>query len=79
MALLVKASATLRNYLDGYDPVKGVELDVGSGLTVSQVAERLGIPVDKIKIIMVNGVSKDLDCILTNRDRLGLFPPVGGG
>lgn len=49
------------------------------GETVRALAERLGIPVDEIKIVFVNGQAAELDRVLADGDRVGLFPPVGGG
>jgi len=37
------------------------------------------IPADKIKIVMINGKSKKLDYVIQGDERIGLFPPIGGG
>ncbi len=49
------------------------------GETVADVLDRVGIPVDEVKIIFINGVSSKFDSVLTDGDRVGLFPAVGGG
>ena len=79
MAVHVKISATLRRHVAGYSPLKGATLDHRPGLTVSRALESLGIPAKEVKIIMVNGIHASLDHELSDGDRLGLFPPVGGG
>ena len=55
------------------------EVDPRPGLTVREVAGQEGIAAADIQIILVNGRRADLDTVLTNGDRLGLFPAVGGG
>jgi molybdopterin converting factor small subunit len=50
-----------------------------SGLTVRDVVEAEGLSPDEIHIILINGVHGTLDSELNDGDRLGVFPPVGGG
>lgn len=40
---------------------------------------RLSIPMDKVKLIFLNGVHATGDEILKDKDRIGLFPPIAGG
>ena len=49
------------------------------GETILDLATRLAIPHEEIKIVFVNGVTVDLDRVLHDGDRVGIFPPVGGG
>ena len=39
----------------------------------------LNIPVAEAFVFMVNGCRQDLSCSLKDGDRIGIFPPVGGG
>ena len=79
MPLEILLSSTLRKYLPGYDPVKGISFSVDGEITVEALCERINIPCDKIKIVMVNGKSKPMDHVLKGGERVGLFPPIGGG
>ena len=79
MPLIIFLSSTLRKYVPGYDPTKGVSFIVDGERTVSDICEQMNIPAGKIKIIMVNGKSQSPDHILKGDERVGLFPPVGGG
>jgi sulfur-carrier protein len=79
MPLKIFLSSTLRRYVPGYDPTNGVSLIVDGERTVADICEHMNIPADKIKIIMVNGKSKSPDHVLKGDERVGLFPPVGGG
>ncbi len=49
------------------------------GETVLEVLTRLRIPQEEIKIVFVNGATAGLDKPLADGDRVGVFPPVGGG
>jgi len=79
MPLKILLSSTLRKYRPDYDPVKGLELAADGEKTVADVCRKINIPADKIKVVMVNGKSESLDCVLAGDERVGLFPPVGGG
>ncbi|MBM4273402.1 MAG: MoaD/ThiS family protein [Deltaproteobacteria bacterium] len=79
MHLQVFLNATLRRYVPGYDPYQGLSLEVAPGATVAQVINRLGLPPQEVTIIMVDGLRRDMDYTLQGNERLGLFPPIGGG
>jgi molybdopterin converting factor small subunit len=79
MPLKIFLSSTLRKYIPGYDATKGMSLISDRKMTVSELCERINIPADKIKIIMVDGKNKSPDYILKGDERVALFPPVGGG
>ncbi|MBU4345095.1 MAG: MoaD/ThiS family protein [Proteobacteria bacterium] len=48
-------------------------------ITVEELCELINIPSDRIKIVMVNGKSKSMNHVLKGGERVGLFPPIGGG
>ncbi len=79
MALKVFLSSTLRQYIPGYDPSEGTRFSVNRKTTVSELCKLMNIPEAKIKIVMVNGKSESFDYELQGDERIGLFPPVGGG
>ena len=50
------------------------------GTTVQKLLEKeLGGPPGEVKTVFVNGVSRSFDHVLADGDRVGIFPPVGGG
>lgn len=49
------------------------------GETLQELLIRLSIPLEEVKIVFVNGIAADLDRPLSDGDRVGVFPPVGGG
>lgn len=79
MAVRVFLSTVLRRYIQDYDGETGISLKPRSPETVRDICLRLGIPSEKIKLAMVNGRSVSLDHGVRDGDRVGLFPPVGGG
>jgi sulfur carrier protein/molybdopterin synthase sulfur carrier subunit len=52
---------------------------VRDGATVRDLAETLGLPIDLVRIITVNGRQADLDARLSEADLVYLFPPALGG
>ena len=55
------------------------QVDARPGLTVGDVLDEAGVPVDAVSIIMIDGAHADLDSALSDNDRLALFPAVSGG
>ncbi|HOV86437.1 MAG TPA: MoaD/ThiS family protein [Syntrophobacteraceae bacterium] len=79
MALQVRLGATLRTYVHPYDGSVGYEMVVPPGTTVRELVRRLKIPEAEVRLIFVNGVSSGWETVLAGDERVGLFPPVGGG
>jgi sulfur carrier protein ThiS len=79
MPLQVLLNASLRRFFPDYNPYQGLTLEVVPGTPVSQVIRRLGLPPEEVTLIMVNGVRQGPDFLLQGDERLGLFPPIGGG
>ncbi|HZK48680.1 MAG TPA: MoaD/ThiS family protein [Thermoleophilia bacterium] len=58
---------------------KQFQLEPRAQLTVGEVVDAEGLRRADIHIIMINGKHASMDSELVDGDRLGLFPPVGGG
>lgn len=71
----LKLFVTLSKYL----PVDSQAHEVREGTTVEDLIQDLGIPRDSVKLIFINGKKEDSTYCLEHQDRVGLFPPVGGG
>jgi molybdopterin converting factor small subunit len=54
-------------------------LDVSDGTTILDLLRRLDVPMEKVKIIFLNGIHAGGPELLKNGDRIGVFPPVAGG
>jgi molybdopterin converting factor small subunit len=75
MQVTVKLHASLRPYgrsdsKDGLFP-----LETSEKATVREVIREMGIPLEKVRMILLNGRGVDFDSILSNGDRIALFPP----
>ncbi len=79
MPLQIFLNATLRQYVPDYNPYQGISLEVAPGTPVSQLIDRLGLPFQEVTLIMVDGRRQEADFVLQGNERLGLFPPIGGG
>jgi len=52
---------------------------IEAGITVRRLLEQLEIPEDKAKLIFINGIKGHPTSTLAGGERVGIFPPVGGG
>jgi sulfur-carrier protein len=60
-------------------PADAARYAVRRGATVARLLEQLGLPAASAKLIFINGVKGQLDSKLSGGERVGIFPPVGGG
>lgn len=75
VAIDLKLYATLA----AHQPAAGRHHTITRGATVAQVIAGLGIAPGEIKLIFIDGRRASPDSVLQGGERLGLFPPVGGG
>jgi molybdopterin converting factor small subunit len=54
-------------------------MDVPDGTTIMALLNSLELPIDKIRMIFLNGLHAAGDEVLKEGDRVGVFPPVAGG
>lgn len=79
MCITLFLSAHLREYVPAFDPATGLTVPLEEGVTVRELARRLGIPTEKVKLIFVDGLHASWDRPLKGGERVNLFPPVAGG
>ena len=60
-------------------PLSADNFTIESGTTVQRLLDQLDIPQEKTKLVFINGVKADLSTALNGGERVGIFPPVGGG
>ena len=77
MKLKVKLMSLFAKY--GKEDSEGfTHLD--EGRTIRALAEYLGLPMERVKIVTVNGKQGDLETLLSENDLVYIFPPaIGGG
>ena len=65
-------------YIPGHPP--SVEVEVSKPTRLSEVLSGLGIPVADVHLAVVNGQLVEMDeAVVSDRDDVKIFPPVGGG
>lgn len=74
MSITVNCFATLAQYAPS-----GGSMELSPGLTVGGLIEALSIPRERVKSVFVNGLHAEMDHLLAEGDRVGVFPAVAGG
>lgn len=60
-------------------PDNASRFPITGGMTIGQLIEQLPLSTEDAKLIFVNGIRADLNSRLYGGERVGIFPPVGGG
>ncbi len=71
----VKLFASLTHFL----PESADKYEIESGETIRELLAQLNIPEEKAKLIFIDGIRANPDTTLKGGERVGIFPPVGGG
>jgi molybdopterin converting factor small subunit len=71
----IKLFATLSKFT----PAAAEHFPIEPGTTIQTLMDRLGVPTDQARLVFVNGVLVEPTQALHDGDRVGIFPPVGGG
>jgi molybdopterin converting factor small subunit len=79
MKIELRLFASLSRYLPDRRAGNLCAMEVPEGTTIKELLERLAIPAEIRKIIIVNGVHAGDKQTLAEGDRIGIFPPVAGG
>jgi sulfur carrier protein ThiS len=74
----MKIELNLYASLGRYVPCMG-PMQVDEETTIRGLLRRLNVPMDKVKIIFLNGIHASGEESLKDGDRIGVFPPVAGG
>jgi sulfur carrier protein ThiS len=72
---------TLKLYanLQMFMPAGGEEYPISAGMTVQDLLAQLNLPAEKAKLVFIDGMKAELSSRLEGGERVGIFPPVGGG
>jgi molybdopterin converting factor small subunit len=71
----IKLFASLQKFM----PASAENYAIETGITVGALLQQLDIPQDLIKLVFVDNTQAELTSILKGGERVGIFPPVGGG
>ncbi|MCF8127844.1 MAG: MoaD/ThiS family protein [Deltaproteobacteria bacterium] len=72
----IRLFASLKKYLPADAAYR---YPVEPGTPLSLVLDRLGIPKNEVKLIFIDGAKENADFLLQGGERVGVFPPIGGG
>lgn len=75
----VRLFAGLHKYVNGAVSGEAFRVELEEGSDIAALLDRLGIPRQEVYVTMVNGQTLPTSRILREGDRIGIFPPVGGG
>lgn len=71
----IKLYATLKEFM----PTSADQYPIEPGTPLSRLLDQLGIPEEQAKLIFINGIKAEKDVVIFGGERIGIFPPVGGG
>ena len=60
-------------------PPNAQEYPIESGIRVADLLNQVGVSPSDAKMIFINGKRADHNSNLYGKERVGIFPPVGGG
>ena len=76
MVIEVRFFAALRRYTPA-DPSGIISVDVADGLSIEELLNQMEVEPSHVHSILLNGKESQLTDLLSDGDRLGLFPPNG--
>ena len=71
----IKLFATLQSFM----PDSAERYAIEPGTSIRTLLQQLNLPENKARLIFINGVKAELKTVLKGGERIGIFPPVGGG
>jgi molybdopterin converting factor small subunit len=71
----IKLFATLQKFM----PASAENYAIETGTTIRTLLQQIDLPENKAKLIFIDGVKAELTTVLKGGERIGIFPPVGGG
>ncbi len=71
--------ASLAKYMPNKKIGKGMIMEINEGTKIVKHLKEMNIPANAAKLVFLNGIHAKGDEILKDGDRLGVFPPIGGG
>jgi molybdopterin converting factor small subunit len=62
-----------------HTPDNASRFPIRKSMTIEQLLDLLPMTIEDAKLIFVNGIRAELSTQLHGGERVGIFPPVGGG
>jgi len=77
--ITVELFGGLDKYIKNYNHKKGVSLHLDSNQEVIDIVKKIGIPTNRISLVLINNNAATLNCIIKNNYIIKIFPQMGGG
>jgi molybdopterin converting factor small subunit len=71
----VKLFASLQKFM----PASADHYAIEAGITVGELLQQLDVPQELVKLVFIDNIYVELTYTLKGGERVGIFPPVGGG
>ena len=65
--------------LQKFTPSSADKYAIETGMTVGELLQQLDIPQEVVKIVFIDNLHAEFTSVLKGGERVGIFPPVGGG
>ncbi|MBU2511401.1 MoaD/ThiS family protein [bacterium] len=75
----IRLFASFKKYLPDFAEGQKVIMELEEGTTIRTILQQFGVPIQSVKLVFVNSVRAELEDIIRDGDRIGVFPPVAGG
>ena len=75
----VRLYANLGKYQPEHASGEALVIKLDDEAELGDLLNKLKIPREEVAIAMVNGKSERESYIIQDKDRIGIFPPIGGG
>ena len=79
MRIEIHLYASLAKYLPDGSHNKSCVAEIPDHATIGDLIDRFNLTEKSVKLIFRNGIHADRSSALSDGDRVGIFPPVGGG
>ena len=79
MKIEIHLYASLAKFLPKGSKNKFCVIEMRDHSDIGDLIDRFNLPVKSVKLIFLNGTHAGRSSMLRNGDRVGIFPPVGGG
>jgi sulfur carrier protein ThiS len=75
----VRLYSSLRKYYTNHGNSEALVVGLSNQADLRELLIKLKIPEGEVAVVMVNGKPEKESYLLQDRDRVGLFPLIGGG
>ena len=79
MNIEINLYATLSQYLPDRSGTRSKTFSAADNISVRELLKQFNVPDKAVKLIFINGVHAEMDAVLKDGDRVGVFPAIGGG